>query len=366
MMRKRIEQLKYYYEHYERYATAGALLFGFIFDNLTLTRIDRWIDNLLLLTSLSTVAVCVLVLNLHDAGRIRIRSAHRLDWLLPLIMQFAIGNLFSGYIVFYIRSGSLAKSWPFLLFLAFFFFGNEVFRSRYQRMAFRTGIFYIALFSFCIFSVPILFNATGIWIFLLSGIVSLAVFSGVLYLQFRIAPAYTRGGRPTLILTIGSIYALFNIFYFTNIIPPIPLSLKELSLYHNIESSVEGHLYRVTYEPKRWYEYLPFVRETYEQMPGMPVYAYSSVFAPTDIRTTIFHRWSYVDAPSGQWRSAGTVPFGILGGRDGGYRGYSIKTGVTPGTWRVEVVTGRGQLLGRKTFNVVAAKALPTLETGER
>jgi hypothetical protein len=365
-MQKRLILLKTYYERYERYAMAGALLFGFVFDNLTLTRIDLWLDNLILGSYLTIVGGCAVLLNLHDAGRIRIRSAHTLDWILPLTMQFAVGNLFSGYIVFYLRSGSLAKSWPFLLFLAFFFLGNELFRSRYQRMAFRMGIFYIALFSFSIFSVPVLFNAIGVGIFILSGVASLVVFVGIAYLQSRVAPAYTRGARPILVQTIGAIYLIFNFFYFTNIIPPIPLSLKELGVYHSVERGTEGGLYRVSYEPKRWYEYLPLVRETYEQLPGQPVYAYSAVFAPTDIRTPILHRWSYRDERTGRWASAGAVRFQIAGGRDGGFRGYSTKSGVTPGLWRVEVVTSRGQLLGRKTFHVVAGKALPELETVER
>ena len=358
---RRIVQLKQFYETYERYLGIGALLFGFVFDNLTLTRIDFWVDQLILFSYLTIVGACTLLLNLHDAGRMRIRNAHKLDWWLPLVMQFSIGNLFSGYVVFYSRSGSLAASWPFLLFLLFFFLGNEMFRSRYQRTVFRMSIFFIALFSFSIFFVPILLHQIGPWIFLLSGIVSVAVFALVVAIQSRIAPAYTRGSRPFLIRSVASLFLAFNFLYFTNIIPPIPLSIKELGIYHSVVRLPEGG-YTVQYEPQSWMTLLPLVRETYTHTPGTSLYAYSAVFAPTAIEAKILHRWSRYDETDKVWRTVTTVGFPIVGGRDGGYRGYSQKSAIMPGIWRVDVVTERGQLLGRRTFLVVESSAVPDLE----
>ena len=43
----------------------------------------------------------------------------------------------------------------------------------------------------------------------------------------------------------------------------------------------------------------------------------------------------------------------IAGGRDGGYRGYSLTT-VNSGNWRVNIETERGQLIGRVKFKVEA------------
>jgi hypothetical protein len=53
----------------------------------------------------------------------------------------------------------------------------------------------------------------------------------------------------------------------------------------------------------------------------------------------------------------GRVELPVRGGRGGGYRTYSVKTGLTPGAWRVNVETPTGALLGRLRFNVVS---LPT------
>ena len=117
---------------------------------------------------------------------------------------------------------------------------------------------------------------------------------------------------------------------------------------------------------------------TYEKLPGIvlaggdwarifhragnvPVYAYSAVFAPTDLKTKIFHRWMYKDEKSGKWIATDQLGFSISGGRDGGWRGFTFKRNVFAGRWRVEVITERGQVLGRATFRVVAVAAPPDL-----
>ena len=46
------------------------------------------------------------------------------------------------------------------------------------------------------------------------------------------------------------------------------------------------------------------------------------------------------------------VSYPINGGRDGGYRGYTIKSNPGPGEWRVDISTADGHLLGRVRFSV--------------
>lgn len=91
------------------------------------------------------------------------------------------------------------------------------------------------------------------------------------------------------------------------------------------------------------------------------MYIYSAVFAPTDLNTQIFHRWQYFDEIKKKWIIQNDIPFPITGGRDEGYRGYSFKDGIFPGEWRVDVVTARGQIVGRINVTVVLAEYPPTL-----
>jgi hypothetical protein len=89
--------------------------------------------------------------------------------------------------------------------------------------------------------------------------------------------------------------------------------------------------------------------------PGEPLYVYSAVFAPVKLNTQVQHRWQRYDAAHHRWRTVSTVTYAINGGRDGGYRGYTLSHKITPGEWRVDVDLPNGHIIGRIRFNVAPA-----------
>ena len=111
--------------------------------------------------------------------------------------------------------------------------------------------------------------------------------------------------------------------------------------------------YRLLGEPTEWYEAYLRYNAVFHRVPGESAYVYTAIFAPTGLNATVFHEWQRYDVNTEEWITEETIPFYIVGGRDGGYRGYSIKSGVSPGKWRVDVVTEFGQLIGRVSFRVV-------------
>lgn len=119
-----------------------ALFFaGFVWDNLTLTSVELWLDNLILLGYLMLAGTSIIVLNARDSGRLQNSFVTKMAGILPIAMQFAFGGLFSGLVVFYWRSSALIASWPFLLLLGVLFLGNEFFRTRYLRLTFQLSVF---------------------------------------------------------------------------------------------------------------------------------------------------------------------------------------------------------------------------------
>lgn len=339
MFKSKFNFLKNFFHKYERRLSLAFLAGGFIFDSLTLRRVDILLDNLVLLFYLFLVALGILSLNFR-AGKYSDISAYA--------TQFAFGGLFSGFLVFYSRSGSVMASFPFFLMLGVFFVGNEFFREKYKRFNFHLGVFFVAVFSYAIFSLPVLLRRLGSEIFILSGLLSLTVVVALVFLVKKIAPGKFLERRKVTYFTIGGIYLLFNIFYFANIIPPIPLSLKDAGIYRRIEKV--GSDYILYTAERKWYEF--WRKNKFEFEPGRPLYAYSEVFAPTKIESQIFHRWYFFDEENGEWVESARVGFPIVGGRDGGYRGYTIKESVWPGKWRVDVVTERGQIVGRINFTI--------------
>lgn len=347
-MRQHIEKAKNFFETYDRYIGFGALLLGFTIDNLTLTRIDQWLDILIITSYLTLAGIVILLLNIFP-------NRFFSNWL-PFVLQYAFGGLFSGFVVFYSRSASLFASWPFLVMLAILLLGNEFFRERYKRTAFQLSIYYIAIFTFTIFYVPIFVKEISDQVFILSGVASLLIMGLILRLMTLAASGISRSIYIARV-SILAIFALFNVLYFTNIIPPIPLSLKEFDIYYNVTH--EGDTYTVYEADIPWYSLTN--RSKYYFTPSSSLYAFSSVFAPTDITSDIVHVWSFHNPVTEDWEVRDTITFPITGGRDGGFRGYSIKDKLEEGKWRVEVENKRGQVLGRKKFTVIQ-ESLPELK----
>lgn len=350
-----IAKVREWFEENEKYLMPGSLVVGFILDYLTLNKVDSVIDNAILLGHLTITATAIAM----------IYSTHKLSpkkWykfaepFFPILMQFSLGGLFSGLVVLYSRSGSIVASFPFIIVLLGLLIGNEFVHKKWPRFTFQVSLFYIALFSYLALIIPVLFKSISILTFILAGIVSLALISGYLSIYKYILPKNFSVKYRPLYISIGSIYILFNIFYFTNVIPPIPLSLKDAGVFHSVTRADNGD-YTVTKESKNWWDFMEHITPTYHRSGNEPVYVFSSVFAPTKFNDTVFHQWSYYDSSRNRWVEKSRIAIPITGGRDRGFRGYSFKQSMESGLWRVDVETARGQVIGRIKFRVENSKS---------
>lgn len=360
-----LQEIKRLVAEYEKYFSPVALVTGFVVDSLTLTRADLWLDNLILLSYLVIAGTSILLLNAQAAGRFKNEKLQKAILLLPFAMQFAFGGLFSGFVVLYSRSASFVASWPFILTLAAILVGNEYFRNRYHRLIFQTGIYFIAIFSYLIFAVPVVLNTIGPLVFLLSGAVSLGVIALVLYSITAIARQQFQPFKRKVLLTVLAIFIIFNGLYFADIIPPIPLALKEIIIAHSIARDGFGN-FAVIYEPPKWYHLFRNFNPTFHRSGNEPVYVFSAIYAPSKLKTNIIHEWSFFDESQGKWMVANKIQYSIFGGREQGYRGFSLKTNIKPGKWRVSVKTKTGQTLGQTKFKVVETESGVMVKTGLR
>src|SRR3989338_11666945 len=140
----RFRGAKEFFDKYESRISALFLVLGFTFDYFTLTRVDFFWDNFFIALYLVLAGGCILLLNLRDSEY------------LPWVMQFAFGGLFSAFVVFYSKSGSIFTSGIFLAVLAGLLLGNEFFKRRYTKLVFQVGIYFICLFSFATYFMPVL------------------------------------------------------------------------------------------------------------------------------------------------------------------------------------------------------------------
>ena len=364
------------YGRLERPISSLSLIGGFVFDALTLKRVDIPWDNLWVAGHLAVATVCVIWINLlkdaPDENGLRPEAdPHKLQFWLVNLIQFAFGGLLSVYLVFYFRSGTIWTSWPFLLMLALAFIANESLKRRYARLSFQIALLFLALYAFAIYMMPMLLHHISSRVFLISGAVSVAAIFVVLLVLAVFSRHKFRGrsGWATL-ASIAGILVVVNGLYFLNLIPPLPLSLNEAHIYHSLSVNGPGN-YTVTSENRTKHgiasiELIPrfFIhRPTVHIKSGDSLTFYTAVFSPTALTTKIVHEWQFYDRSRGEWITRAVVPLSVAGGRDEGYRTFSHLSSITAGLWRVDVETPGGQVVGRFNFRVVVQANEPPLET---
>ena len=343
---------------YETHLSAAAMVAGFIVDNIFFTRVDLPITHALFIGYLVIAASAIILW--HQLEEYSPEGMSRPRWrsVLPILTQFALGGLWSGFLIFYSRSAEIAASWPFLLVLGAIFLGNEIFRRYHSRLVFTSVLFFFALYSYAIFAIPVLLHSIGTSIFLISGGCAVVVFALFLFIL-------RKAGRMRFIAVVwpirlgaAAVLIVINLFYFTNILPPLPLALSAGGMYHRVTHTNAG--YEAAAEPQSWEVSFGFP-PTLHVAPGESLYAFSAVFAPVALDAKILHRWQWYDEGQNKWETSSLVSFSISGGRAGGYRVYSVKQNVQEGKWRVDIETSDGRLIGRLGFMVVPVTApVPT------
>ena len=335
-----------------KYWLSLAFFFGFIVDNFTLNRVDQVFDNVILFSYVVLAMASLLVLYAGVAGKLPEKYLDRAKRYAPLAVQFAFGGLLSGMLIFYSRSGSWFESWPFLLIIVLVIYGNETITNRAQRLIYNLNILFIGLFSYVVLVIPVLTGKMGPWVFVGSGLLALFIMYQFMRLLHKIIPKYMALQERVIVFTLGFVFCFLNLLYFTNVIPPIPLSLKDAGIYHDVVRLENGD-YELTHEDGAWWQFFKDSDDTFHPDKGRAVHCYASVFAPTKLATDIYHRYERFDDERDEWVTHGDrISYRIEGGRDGGFRGYTFIENYEDGEWRCTVETNRGQVLGRSTFEI--------------
>jgi len=334
-----------------------AFIAGFVTDLILLDRVDDLLDNVILFTYFFLATLSLLLFYFGVAERAGVRFSGWLVRYMPLLMQYAFGGLLSGMLIFYGRSGDWLVSAPFLLLLAGVIIANELLQKRSDRLIYNVAVYFIGVFSYVVLIVPVWWGDVGNGIFYLSGIIAVLITLGLLKLLKLIIPNFLTLQKRLLVFVVGSIYAGMNLFYFLNLIPPIPLSLLEIGIYQNISrDQVTGNYYLGWNQPV-WYERLPFFTLTFNPSPNQGASCYARIFAPSKLSTEIIHRYEFKNR-DGVWEERFRLSYVVSGEAANGYRGYSQIRSVVDGKWRCSIENNRGQVLGRHVF-IVDTSRLP-------
>lgn len=350
-IKSKIEKTKSFYKKHERFIPIISFFLGFTWDSLTLSRIDQLFDSLILFLYIILLGAIIILMLLIDKDKIHIRILNKYREWYPAAIQFFLGGLFSTYVIFYFQSASFTKTSLFLVLLIGLFIANEFLHNKLKNLLLLLSMYFLAIFSFFVFFLPVLFTVMSVYIFLLSGLVSLGIVILILYLLRKYEVIETKIELQHYYALITGIYIILNLFYFLNWIPPVPLSMKYAGIYHNVHRS--GDYYVLKHEQPKWYQILKTDDSKFYYHEGDSVYCYAAVFAPTNLNQKIYHEWQLYSPNKSEWLSSDKLGYELKGGREGGYRGYTLKKNIKPGEWRVKIVTADNLLLGTINFDII-------------
>lgn len=356
-----VEPIRNFYGRFERPISSLSLISGFVFDAVTLKRVDTLWENVWIVGHLIIVGVFITLIHLREnevGGEKNPKKAH--FWYVN-ILQFFFGGILSTYLVFYFRSTDIFATWPFIALLVLAFIANESLKRHYIRLSFQITLFFLSIYSFAIFLVPVVIHQIGTWVFLLSGLISLVFITLFLMILFYFIKDRFAESKKLIVFLILGIFILVNFLYFTNLIPPIPLSIKDAGMYHSVQKNGDGN-YDVTYEDYGWKGYFKLYPD-FNETPGAPVYAFSAIFSPKDLNITILHEWQHYDEIQKKWTTERIINLPVVGGRDGGFRTYSVRSNLNSGKWQVNIKTEQGQTIGHLRFNILPVDTATLLTT---
>src|SRR3989344_4919190 len=276
-----IEPIRNFYGRFERPISSFFLVFGFILDALTLRRVDRLWENLWIIGYLLVIGIFITLIHVKEKEIESGENSNKAHFWYVNILQFAFGGIFSAYLVLYFRSADIMAAWPFITLLIITFIANEFLKQHYIRLSFQISLFFLSIYFFIIFLVPIIIHQIGAWVFLLSGLISLIFIIIFLKILFYFIKDKFPESKKLVMSLIFGIFIFINFLYFTNLIPPIPLSLKDAGVYHSIEKNKDGN-YIATYEDRGFRDYFKLYTD-FKHNIGTPIYAFSAIFSPKNL-----------------------------------------------------------------------------------
>jgi hypothetical protein len=358
-----LQRLKLYFEQNQRAVAAIFFAGGFGFDILTAGSIDSWLTiGQQVLYLLAVTAVLLHMFLAQGAPQPEPAHLRRLprwyyEYRSPVI-HFALGALMNLYAIFFFKSSSLLVSFGFLAFLITLLIANESRRFKALGLHVKFALLALCFFAFCAALVPIIAGSIGLGVFLLSMLAGcLPPATAAWWIRSR-RPELFAQARRQILVPAGIVLMGFLASYLLRVIPPVPLSIPFIGVYHAVERTEEG--YRLSHE-RSWWRFWHNGDQRFRAQPGDKVYVFFRIFSPARFSDEVRIRWFWKPwRPGGPgWALQDAIPIKIVGGRREGFRGYGVKTNYQPGAWKVQVETTDGREIGRIYFDLETVGVAP-------
>src|SRR5437867_4236878 len=303
---------------------------GILFDIVTVSRIDDFATYLQLGLYLAALVSLMILEERYRAG---VAAPPRLlakAWRYSEgAIHFLFGTLLSIFSLFYLKSTSGISSMLFMLFLYTLLVANELPRFRERGPIVRFALLSLCMTSYCALLLPVMLGFISKWLFVAAVVLSSAALGWLARALYRWTGNAQSIGQQVVAPALG-MQVLLVAAYFAGVIPPVPLSVQFIGIYHEVvppgleheAGTVQASLvagsppttraYQLKHQ-RPWWKVWQHGDQDFAARPGDVVYCFARVFAPNGFRDAIYVHW-WLRAPKSGWVDQGRAQLNISGG----------------------------------------------------
>lgn len=333
---------------------AAFFFIGFVYDVLTLSRIDDTLTMVQQFVYLGVLATLLLLEQKHPEGAEPPKALAKVWKWREDAIHFFYGSLLSSYTLFFFKSASGLTAFLFLVTMFVLMVANELPIFRKLGPLVRVALFSLCVSMYMAYVLPVIIGKANFWIFLLAQVLA----GGAVFGVIRLLLHWNILDRVQVIKQIAApgfgvlVVALF--LYVVRVLPPVPLAVTFSGVYHDVKPANvgKGREYHLYHDPKWWKFWVKDDRD-FLMRQGDVAYYFFSIFAPKDFdQYKVTVRWFY-DDPAKGWRELSKFsPTLRSTGAERGLRYYALTRNLKPGDWYVVLETEDGHEINRQSFSV--------------
>lgn len=331
---------------------------GFAFDMFLLPDVNDSLSRYIGLLYVICIAIFLIIRERVALDKNASQKKLKFINFLTYVVAYFSGSALSFVFVYAFRSAALVVSWPIFVILFACMLINELVSSRRVRIFVEIAVFIISLTFYTLFNLPFLLNKQNDFVFFGGLFISLS-------LSFLFIKAFNYfSNRSSYIANYSLailIPSLIGGLYILNLMPAVPLSIRNVGIYHYVERCGSDYCAKKEDVNKNFLS--NFSRDVQSvSATDNSLYFFASVRAPAALTAPISHVWEYYNDNTKTWETRNKLTFNIYGGREDGYRAYSNVNNPSEGLWRVTVKVDNNRIVGRHTFKVQKSDSITLKE----
>lgn len=351
-----MDRVQEFRSQHEKWEMAAFFFVGFVYDVLTLSRVDDTLTMVQQFVYLGVLATLLMLEQRHPEGVEPPKALAKVWRWREDAIHFFYGSLLSTFTLFFFKSASGLTALVFLVVMFGLLVANELPQFRQLGPIVRVALYSVCVSMYLAYVLPVILGRMNFWVFLLAQVLTGGVIYGLMRLlrRWNLLPGQVLI-RQVAIPGFGVLVALVFL-YLARVIPPVPLVVQYSGIYHDVKrvKDAEGLRYELYHERSKWKPWQKGEQD-FLVRPGDKAYYFFSIFAPkgfSDYKVVV--RW-YYDHPQKGWTEHGKFVAPITSsGVERGFRSFAYTSNPKPGDWRVVLETEDGHEINRLSFEVEA------------